>query len=67
MTPPYDAGLPVSGCDFAMQSPDERDAMVRHLSARSDAVVATSPAVVLIEIEAEQAVYPVTRPGLPHR
>jgi hypothetical protein len=63
MTLLFNAGLPVSGYEFEQHSPDDREALLRQLFADTDMVVTTNPAVTLVEIEAEQAVYLITEAG----
>jgi hypothetical protein len=63
MTLLFNAGLPVSGYEFEQHGLVEREAMLQRLSADTDTTVTTNPAVTLVEIEAEQAVYLVTEAG----
>lgn len=63
MTLLCNAGLPVSGYDFEQHSLNEREAMLHGLFATTGTVVTNNPAVTLIEIEAEQAIYLITQPG----
>jgi hypothetical protein len=63
MTLLFNAGLPVSGYGFEHHALGEREAMLQQLFANNDTTVTTNPAVTLVEIEAEQAIYLVTETG----
>lgn len=63
MTLLFNAGLPVSGYEFERHPLKEREAMLQQLFANTGVAVTTNPAVTLIEMESEQAIFLITQAG----